>query len=118
MPLVTFDDSRDNKVASYSDGRGSVLRSEHFEATKIRFAEGTGAKPHRHPEEQLAFVLSGRLRVTAGEDGELVYEVGPGQATFNPSNSLHGVEALEDTVVLSLKAPLISDDYEATGKLT
>ena len=47
-----------------------------------------------------------------------MYEVGPGQATFNPSNILHGVEALEDTVVLSLKAPLISDDYEATGKLT
>jgi quercetin dioxygenase-like cupin family protein len=118
MPLVTFDDATDNKVASYSDGQGSVLRSEHFEATKIRFAKGTGAKPHRHLEEQLAFVLSGRLRVTAGDDGELVYEVGPGQATFNPSNILHGVEALEDTVVLSLKAPLISDDYEATGKLT
>jgi quercetin dioxygenase-like cupin family protein len=114
MPLVTFEDSPDHKVAQYSDGRGSVLRSEHFEATKIHFPKGKGAKPHRHPEEQLSFVVSGRLRVTAA--GE-VYEVGPGQATFNPSNLEHGVEALEDTVVLSLKAPLISDDYEATGKL-
>lgn len=115
MPLVTFDDDlNDNQVASYSDGRGSVLRSDHFEATKIRFPKGKGAKLHRHPEEQLSFVVSGRLRVTAG--GE-VYEVGPGQATFNPSNIEHGVEAMEDTVVLSLKAPLISDDYEATGKL-
>lgn len=115
MPLVTFEDSADNKVAQYSEGRGSVLRSEHFEVTKIRFPKGKGAELHSHPEEQLSFVVSGRLRVTA--DGE-VYEVGPGQATFNPSNIEHGVEALEDTVVLSLKAPLISDDYEATGSLS
>ena len=114
MPLVTFDDASDNQVASYSDGRGAVLRSEHFEAAKIHFPRGHGAKPHRHPEEQLSFVVSGRLRVTAGDE---VYEVGPGQATFNPSNIEHGVEALEDTIVLSLKAPLIADDYEATGKL-
>jgi|SRR5215211_1719035 len=117
MPLVTFDDSPDNQVAGYSDGQGAVLRSEHFEAAKIHFPQGKGAKAHRHPEEQLSFVVSGRLRVTAGDDGEMVYEVGPGEATFNPSNVLHGVEALEDTVVLSLKAPLTSDDYEATGKL-
>jgi quercetin dioxygenase-like cupin family protein len=115
MPLVTFDDTTDHQVAGYSDGQGSVLRSEHFEVTKIRFPKGKGADRHSHPEEQLSFVLSGRLRVTAG--GE-VYEVGPGQATFNPSNVEHGVEALEDTVVLSLKAPLISDDYEATGSLS
>jgi quercetin dioxygenase-like cupin family protein len=115
MPLVTFDDKTDHRVADYSDGRGSVLRSDHFEATKIRFPKGKGAKPHSHPEEQLSFVISGRLRVTAGDE---VYEVGPGQATFNPSNVEHGVEALEDTVVLSLKAPLISNDYEATGTLS
>jgi quercetin dioxygenase-like cupin family protein len=118
MPLVTFEDSSDNKVAPYSDGQGAVLRSEHFEAIMVRFPKGKGAKPHRHAEEQLSFVVSGRLKVTAGDDGEHVYEVGPGQATFNPSNILHGVEAMEDTVVLSLKAPLISDDYEATGKLS
>jgi quercetin dioxygenase-like cupin family protein len=116
MPLVTFEDTgnSDNKVAGYSDGQGSVLRSEHFEAIRMRFPKGKGAQPHSHPEEQLAFVLSGRLRVTAG--GE-VYEVGPGQATFNPSGIEHQVEALEDTEVLSFKAPLISEDYEATGKL-
>ena len=68
MPLVKFDDTTatDHKVASYSDGQGSVLRSEHFEAIRLRFPKGKGAQPHSHPEEQLAFVLSGRLRVTAG----------------------------------------------------
>lgn len=115
MPLVTFDDASDHLVAQqYSQGRGTVLRSEHFEVTKIRFAKGQGAVVHSHPEEQLAYVLSGRLRVTAGGQ---VFEVGPGQASFNPANVEHGVEALEDTVVLSVKAPLVSLDYEATGTL-
>jgi quercetin dioxygenase-like cupin family protein len=46
-------------------------------------------------------VLSGRLRVTCGDE---TYEVGPGQATFNPSNVPHGVTALEDVVALSVKS--------------
>ncbi len=115
MPLVTFEDNTDNQVAQYSQGRGCVLRSEHFEATKMLFEKGKGASLHSHPEEQLAFVVSGRLRVTSGGES---YEVGPGQATFNPSNVEHGVEALEDTVVVSFKTPLISTDYEATGSLS
>lgn len=115
MPLVTFEEDADNEVAQYSQGRGCVLRSEHFEATKMLFKKGKGAQPHSHPEEQLAFVVSGRLLVTSG--GE-TFEVAPGQATFNPSNVEHGVEALEDTVVVSFKTPLTSTDYDATGSLS
>jgi quercetin dioxygenase-like cupin family protein len=114
MGLVTFDRDEGNLVSgAYSQARGPVLRSERIELTKVFFARGEGAKPHRHPEEQVMLVLKGRLRVTL--DGE-TYEVGPGQATFNPSNAEHAVEALDDVEGISFKN-LVDPNYDKTGDL-
>lgn len=116
MGLVTFDRDEDHVVSGgYSAGTGPVLRSEKIEVTKIAFPKGKGAELHRHPEEQVMYVLSGRLQATV--DGER-YEVGPGQATFNPSNSDHGVQAIEDTVALSFKNLVDTSGYENTGELS
>lgn len=116
MSLIRFEE-RDagNLVAGhYSTGRGQVLRSDKIEVTKIRFQEGRGADTHHHPEEQVFYVLEGRLQVTL--DGE-AYEVGPGEGSFHPSNAPHSVLALEDTVALSFKN-LVDPNYEPTGTLT
>lgn len=114
MPHVKFDSDEGNLVSgSYSTGTGPVLRSEKMEVTKIAFEEGKGADVHSHPEEQVMYVLSGRLRVTCGDE---TYEVGPGEATFNPSNVPHAVMAIEDTVGLSFKNQ-VAPIYEATGSL-
>ncbi len=114
MGLVTFDRDEDNLVSGeYSRGRGPVLRSARMEITKISFPKGQGAESHRHAEEQVMYVLDGRLRVTLeGEE----YEVAAGQATFNPSNAEHAVVALENTVALSFKN-LVDPRYEKTGEL-
>lgn len=115
MGHVVFGDNVDHVVSeTYSPGRGDVLRSEHIEVTKIRFARGDKTDFHAHGEEQFMFVLSGRLRLTLEDE---TYEVAAGEATFNPSNARHLAEALEDTVALSFKAPLVSDVYRATGSL-
>jgi quercetin dioxygenase-like cupin family protein len=102
MSLVKFDsDAAVLEPGSYSAGRGLIHRGQAMEFTKISFEKGRGADVHQHPEEQVMYVLSGRLRVTCGDE---TYEVGPGQATFNPSNVPHGVTALEDVVALSVKS--------------
>ena len=114
MPKVTFDADPENLVSgSYSTGTGPVLRSEHMEVTKISFVRDKGAHSHSHPEEQVMYVLSGRLRVTCGDE---TYEIGPGEATFNPCDVPHQVMALEDTTALSFKNQ-VAPIYEATGRL-
>jgi len=114
MTLVRFEQDADNVVSgSYSTGTGPVLRSDNMEVTKISFEKGKGADIHQHAEEQFMYVLSGRLEVTC--EGE-TYEVGPGEATFNPSNALHGVTAIEDVVALSFKNQ-VAPIYEPTGRL-
>jgi quercetin dioxygenase-like cupin family protein len=114
MGLVKFDSDQGNVVSgSYSQGRGPVLRSDNLEVTKIAFAKGEGADIHQHPEEQVMYVLSGRLRVTCGEES---YEVATGEASYHPANVPHGVQAVEDTVGLSLKNQ-VAPIYEPTGRL-
>ena len=118
----------DEKVVggSYSSGTGFVLRSDTMEVARVFFAKGNGAEAHRHPEEQLFYVIEGRLRVTLGEGADAeTYEIGPGEGTFNPSNVAHQSVALDDTVVVSFKTltdPAESSDavrnvYEETGRL-
>jgi quercetin dioxygenase-like cupin family protein len=102
MSLVKFDGSAETVTPTgYVGGSGPVHRGKAIEVSRISFDEGRGAEMHQHPEEQVMYVLSGRLRVTCGDE---TYEVGPGQATFNPSNVPHGVTALEDVVALSVKS--------------
>jgi quercetin dioxygenase-like cupin family protein len=107
MSLVKFDSDADVlEPGSYSAGTGLSHRGDTMEVTKISFEKGRGADIHQHPEEQVMYVLSGRLRVTCGDE---TYEVGPGQATFNPSNVPHGVTALEEVVALSVKSGVRPD---------
>ena len=114
MTHVKFEGDESNVVSgSYSTGTGPVLRSEKMEVTKISFEKGKGADIHTHPEEQVMYVLSGRLQVTCNDE---TYVVEPGEATFNPSNAPHGVLALEDVTALSFKNQ-VAPIYEPTGRL-
>jgi quercetin dioxygenase-like cupin family protein len=119
MGLVELDKDHDHLVtAQYSAGLGPVLRSEACEFVKARFLEGTGAELHQHPEEQTVYCVEGRLEATLGEGEQAKrYILGPGDASFHPSNVPHGIIALEDSVVLSFKIRASTQIYNATGSL-
>ncbi|MDP2119861.1 MAG: cupin domain-containing protein [Hoeflea sp.] len=71
---------------------------------------GMEKKPHSHPFEQLAYVVSGRVRFEIGED---VVEVGAGQMVRIPPDVVHCGEAIGDEVALNLDvfAP-VREDYK------
>ena len=115
MGLVKLDGHDDNLVTpQYSTARGPVVRSDALELTRAFYEKGKGASLHRHPEEQIIYVLSGRGRVRLGDEE---YEIGPGDVSFHPSNVPHAIVALEDLRVLSIKR-LVDPTYDATGRLT
>ncbi|MEP3435907.1 MAG: cupin domain-containing protein [Hoeflea sp.] len=60
---------------------------------------GMEKKPHSHPFEQLAYVVSGRVRFEIGDD---VVEVGAGQVVRIPPDVVHCGEAIGDEVALNL----------------
>ena len=48
-------------------------------------------------------------------DGE-TYDVGPGEASYHPANSLHSAECVEDAVAIGFK-DIVAPFYEATEVL-
>lgn len=70
---------------------------------------GMEKKPHSHPFEQLAYVVSGRVRFEIGND---VVEVGAGEVVRIPPDVIHCGEAIGNDVALNLDvfAP-VREDY-------
>lgn len=78
-----------------------------IEGDQLMYVEHRAKKGHRaindqHVSEQLSLVASGSLRVTIANK---VYTLKPGDAIWIPSNVVHTVEVLEDSVVIEVFSP-------------
>lgn len=62
---------------------------------------------HSHPHDQVAYVVSGRLRVTFGERS---FEIGVGDSFVVRGGIEHQAAALEPSVVIDVFTP-IREDY-------
>ena len=82
---------------------------EHVMLSHVTLHKGFMVPPHQHANEQMAVVLSGRVRFTllahSGESRERTVELGPGEVLHLPPNVPHGAEALEETVILDVFSP-------------
>jgi quercetin dioxygenase-like cupin family protein len=83
-----------------------MLNGDAMTLARITLGAGAVVPVHRHPNEQIATVLSGRLRFTLGDDEQVV---GAGESVLIAGDVPHAVEALEDSVVLDAFAPRRED---------
>ena len=68
----------------------------------VNLSEGSRVADHKHPEEQVCYLVSGRLRFYVdGVANELV----AGDSIYVPSNVVHAVDALEESVALDTFSP-------------
>ncbi|MEO8439937.1 MAG: cupin domain-containing protein [Spartobacteria bacterium] len=76
---------------------------------RAELAAGSRLPEHQHPQEQIAHVIKGRMKMfVAGVPHELT----AGDAIYLGSNVPHGVETIEDTTVIDTFSPP-RDDYLA-----
>ena len=74
----------------------------------VELAKGCEVATHFHENEQIAYVISGRVLWRLGEVGSADYteqESVGGTVVHLPSNFPHGVLALEDSVILDVLSP-------------
>jgi quercetin dioxygenase-like cupin family protein len=70
---------------------------------------GSRMPEHKHPQEQIVHILEGKMRlIVSGEP----HELRGGESFYLASNVPHGVETIEDTMVLDTFSPP-RDDYLA-----
>ena len=77
---------------------------------QVELKRGCHVATHSHESEQLACVLSGRMRFGLGAEGsperrEVVVQ--GGEVLHLPSNVPHSADALEDSVVLDVFSPVV-----------
>ena len=71
--------------------------------SQVFLEKGTFVPSHSHANEQMAIVVSGRLRFGLAGGREVI--VGAGQVLHLPPDAPHSAEALEDSLVLDVFSP-------------
>lgn len=99
------DVEQDHPIASIHRRR---VFGERILFAEVHLDKGCHVAPHRHDSEQIAYVVRGKVLWTLGDPGTPEYRqvvVEGGNVVHLPSNFLHGVDALEDTLVIDLLSP-------------
>jgi quercetin dioxygenase-like cupin family protein len=69
---------------------------------EVSFGAGVVVPEHRHPHEQVTYVVRGAIKfVTDG--GELL--LNGGDSVYVPANALHAASIIEDSIVLEAFSP-------------
>jgi len=94
--------------------RQTIAVGEKLMQMIVELKKGSILPVHQHVHEQVAAVVSGRIRFTI--DGKPL-DMKAGESVMLASNIPHGVEVLEDAVVLDTFSPvredLLKQDAEA-----
>ncbi len=69
---------------------------------EIHYAPGVGTPLHTHTHESIAYVVKGKVKSTVGAEE---FIMGPGDVGRHPAGVLHGLEAIEESVVVEIKSP-------------
>jgi quercetin dioxygenase-like cupin family protein len=79
-----------------------MMQGDEMTLLEIYYAAGVGTPLHSHRHESIVYVVSGKLKATI-EDKVAI--VGPGDVCRHPRGVLHGLEAIEDSVIVECKSP-------------
>ncbi len=92
------------KRKTFSSDRATLAWSE--------FEPGHDLRPHRHPHEQITYILQGQMRMHVGGESVLL---GPGDIMVIPPNIEHFAEAVGPERVLDMSVFSPRRDDLASG---
>ncbi len=97
-----------NPWVQITDGirRQTIVTGASMYQMRAELAQGSILPVHAHAQEQIAHVLSGRVRFNVGGEAR---EVGAGESLYLASNVPHGAETLEAAVVIDTFSPPRTD---------
>ena len=86
-----------------------LITGEQMMIAHVHLAKGAIVPKHSHHNEQLTYILSGRMRFWFGDDESDVVEIGAGEVLTIPPHLPHKAEALEDTLDVDVFHPPRAD---------
>lgn len=105
----------ENSQVQAQDLGGGVTRkvlaySEQLMSVELHFKKGAIGATHNHPHEQIGYIVSGMLIYK--EEGSEDKILKTGDTYYVAPNVNHGIEVLEDTVLLDIFTPMRKDFIE------
>jgi quercetin dioxygenase-like cupin family protein len=82
-----------------------LISTERMMLAQVFLEQGCIVPQHSHENEQLTYILEGKLRFWLGEDESDVVDVGAGEVLHLPSWLPHKAEALEPTLDVDIFCP-------------
>ena len=82
--------------------RRTLVTGKSMMICKFILDAGVEIPSHAHPHEQVGYVVSGKVRITVGEDG---FVLGPGDSYYAPSGVQHDALVLQKAVVVDTFNP-------------
>jgi quercetin dioxygenase-like cupin family protein len=82
-----------------------LITGDQMMIAQVFLAKGAIVPQHSHENEQLTYILEGRLRLWLGEDGAESVDVASGEVLHIPAHVPHSAEALEDTLDVDIFHP-------------
>lgn len=92
-----------------------IISGDELMMVKLTMKAGAVVKHHSHPNEQMTYILKGRIRFTHGLEMEKSTILSAGDVLHFPANIPHAAECLEDTVDLDVFTPPRRDWFAANG---
>jgi len=86
--------------------RKILARGGGLMAVEVRFDAGCQVATHAHRHEQVSYVVSGKIELAMGGRKELL---GPGDSFYAAPEEPHGVNFLEDSIVVDTFTPQRED---------
>jgi len=111
-PIVTSLDALPREQLSPAIIR-QALHGEKTTLSRWTLKAGSGVPLHKHPNEQVTIILSGRATAISG--GE-TYDLGPGDVMLFPPNVEHEFAITEDSVIFDFFAPRRDDWIKAAAQ--
>lgn len=102
----------ENKTIALTDLGGGVVRkvlaySENLMSVELHFEKGAIGAKHSHPHEQIGYLISGSLLYQ--EEGQEDKVLVAGDTYYVEPDVVHGVVALEETMLLDIFTPMRKD---------
>jgi len=82
--------------------RRTLSWGERLMVVQVTLEEGTVVPTHRHPHEQITYVIEGELSMDV--EGR-TYVLGAGDSLLFPADAEHGATALKRTLVIDTFSP-------------
>jgi quercetin dioxygenase-like cupin family protein len=79
-----------------------LMKGDEMTFLENHYAADVGAPLHAHTHESIAYVVKGKVKSTVGSDE---FIMGPGDVCRHPKDVLHGLETIEESIVVEIKSP-------------